>query len=394
MTEPQQPFRYVPALTEAFERHFQARPEIAARAPGRVNLIGEHTDYNEGWVLPAAIEFEVNVVLRRRGDRRVRVVSADLGREASFDLDSPRDDAALWLRYPQGVALALLEAGHQLAGMDAVYSGDVPVGAGLSSSAAVEVAFAAAFNESSHLGLPPQELALLAHVAENRFVGVPSGIMDQFISSMGRRGHALLLDCRSLDHWDVGINLPDVQLAIVDTGVRRELASSEYRKRREECESAVDALQARRPDIRSLRDVSPADLTQLSDLLSETQYKRARHVVEENERTLAAARALEAGDAEQVGQLMYASHESLRDLYEVSSPELDAVVEAARSVPGVVGARMTGAGFGGAAVALIHPEAAGALTASLDETFGQRFEVRPTVYIARTTDGAEARRID
>lgn len=384
--------KHMDRLLPLFAEAFGAPAEVVARGPARVNLIGEHTDYNDGWVLPVAIPYEVDVAARARDDRRVRLRALDLGEEAEFDLGATEPSDALWLRYPQGVAVKLQEAGRSLRGMDAAYTGDVP-SSGLSSSAAVEVAFAHAFAAVSGLSLTIPEMAVIARRAENEWVGVPSGVMDQFISAGGREGHALLLDCRSLEYELIPINLPGVAIVVIDTGVRRELASSEYTVRRADCEAAVEALRPALPGIRALRDVTPEQLEEHADLLSAVQLRRARHVVAENARTLEAAQALREGDASRMGALMRASHESLRDLYEVSSPELDAVVEIAGDVPGVIGARMTGAGFGGAAVALAEEGAVEPLRRALAEEYPPRAGREAAVFVCVAADGGYSVRV-
>ncbi len=386
-------YRHVEALTRAFEQRFGKAPTLAARAPGRVNLIGEHTDYNDGWVMPVAIPYEVNVVAAPRADEQVCLVAHDLGEEATFALDDTQPSEDLWQRYPQGIAVKMQEAVHQLTGLDAVYGGDVPRGASLSSSAAVEVAFAGVFALAADILLPGPEIATIARLAENEFVGVPTGVMDQFISALGKEGHALLLDCRSLDYRHIPINLPGVSIVVMDTGVHRELANSEYRKRRADCEAAVERLRSRLPNIRALRDVTPEDLEANADVLDETQRKRASHVVTENARTLEAAEALEAGDAARIGALMQQSHESLRDRYEVSAPELDAVVEIATGTEGVIGARMTGGGFGGAAVALVQDGAVDGLKQALATEYPRRSGREATVFVCQAAEGAETRRL-
>ena len=386
--------KHLDELVPRFERRYGSRPELVASAPGRVNLIGEHTDYNDGWVLPVAIPYEVNVAVRARDDDLVRLRAEDLDEEAEFRLGELAEPAeALWLRYPQGVAAKLREAGHALRGVDAAYTGDVPSGSGLSSSAAVEVAWVHALAAASGLALSAPEVALVARRAENEWVGVPSGVMDQFISAAGREGHALLLDCRTLQFELIPINLPGVAVVVMDTGVRRELAGSEYRKRRADCEAAVEALRPVLPGISALRDVSAEQLEEFAGLLSDVQLRRARHVVAENARTLEAAAALRAGDAATMGRLMHASHESLRDLYEVSSPELDAVVEIADAAPGVIGARMTGAGFGGAAVALAEQGAVDALRAALAREYPPRTGHEATVFVCTAAEGAYSVRL-
>lgn len=387
-------FKHLERLREAFQERYGRQPSLASRAPGRVNLIGEHTDYNDGFVLPIAIPYEVNVLAAPREDGQVRVAALDLDTKATFVAGEAQPSEELWLRYPQGVVVELTRAGHVLRGLDIVYSGDVPVGAGLSSSAAVEVAFVELFSLASNISLSGPEVALLSRRVENEFVGVPTGVMDQFISALGEEGSALLLDCRSLEYRHIPINLEGVSVVVMDTGARRELASSEYRKRRAECEATVDRLRTRLGEIQALRDVTTAQLRENEDLLDEIQKKRARHVVEENERTLQAAEALAAGDSRRVGKLMAASHASLRDLYEVSSPELDAVVEIASGVEGVIGARMTGGGFGGAAVALVQEPAVPVVKEALATQYPKRSSHEATVWVCKAAQGAEATRLE
>ncbi len=380
--------KHLDRVVAAFEATYGGRPELVARAPGRVNLIGEHTDYNDGWVLPIAIPYEVNVAAKTRQDDQMRVRAVDLGKQASFGLDIQEPSEETWLRYPQGVAVMLRREGHALKGLDAVYAGDVPRGSGLSSSAAVEVAFAHAYAASAAISLSGPQIALASKRAENEWVGVPTGVMDQFVSALAREGHALLLDCRTLEYENIPINLPDMVVVVMDTTVSRALAGSEYGKRRADCEAAVQALQPHLPDVKALRDVSPEQLEEHADDLTDVQLKRARHVVRENARTLEAAAALRAGDAGRMGELMHSSHESLRDLYEVSSPDLNAVVEIASSVDGVVGARMTGGGFGGSAVALAQQSAVEPLQRVIAEQYPQRTGRHAKVFVCEADPGA------
>jgi len=318
-----------------FRREFGAEPEALLRAPGRVNLIGEHTDYNEGFVLPAAIDRDLCIAVRARADGLVDARSEGLDR-CRFALERFETRVEGWGAYAQGVAWALKEAGHRLTGWDGVIASDIPVGAGLSSSAAIELASARAFEVTSGFGWEPTEVAKLCRRAENEWVGVASGLMDQLASARGRRDHAILLDCRSLDpEW---VPIPDrAAIVILDTGTRRELETSAYNDRRRECEAAARAL-----GVRSLRDVSEAELRSGWDALPEPLGRRARHVVTENARTLEAAEAMRAGDARSIGTLMNESHLSLRDDFGVSSEALDAIVEAAWAADGCFGARLTG----------------------------------------------------
>ena len=317
------------------------------RAPGRVNLIGEHTDYNDGFVLPAAIDRYTTVVARDRTDRRVRVDATDLGETDSFELGAVTRTES-WADYVRGI-VEQLELTH---GTDLSISSDVPRGAGLSSSAALEVAVGRALSD-----LPGPELALLAQRAENNFVGVQCGIMDQFTSANARAGHALLLDCRDLSYRHIPMP-PDVAIVVCDSRMERRLATSGYNDRRAACEEAARTL-----GVRALRDVSLDDITSLPPLLQ----KRARHVVSENERTVTAARALEQGDLEDVGRLMDESHRSMRDDYEIVPALLDAITAAARGVDGCFGARLTGAGFGGCVVALVETGAVDRVRAAVED---------------------------
>jgi galactokinase len=326
------------------------------KASGRVNLIGEHTDYNDGYVMPVPLDMHVWVSGRSREDDLVRVYAADYGEWAEFDLKAMEYEVErLWANYPQGVAWALAEKGHQLQGADLAISGDVPIGAGLSSSAALEVASVRMFGELSGLRLDPVEVAYTGKRAENDFVGVQSGIMDQFVASLGVPGSALFIDCRTDEYRRIPLPM-EARIIVVDTTVKRELASSAYNERRAQCEEGVRMLSENLDGVSALRDVSSEDLERLGASLPDLILRRCRHVVEENIRVLEAVKALEAGDAERLGELMDASHESLRADYEVSSDELDILVDAAREIPGTLGARMTGAGFGGCTVNLVKEE--------------------------------------
>ncbi|MCS6827352.1 MAG: galactokinase [Caldilinea sp.] len=382
-------------LIDEFRTRFGADPQYISRGPGRVNLIGEHTDYNEGFVLPVALKRDVRFVLRPRSDRRVQVYSMEFGEEGSFDLDALRfDPNRLWINYIQGMAWSLEQEGVRLVGIDAVVSGNVPRGSGLSSSAALEIAAAHAFLiASGQIGvLSGPRIAQLAQRAENHFVGVNCGIMDQFISELGRANHALLIDCRSLDYRLVP--MPEaVSLVIGNTRASRSLASSAYNERRAQCEEGVQLLRQVLPDIRALRDVSGEQLQTHRNLLPETVYRRCRHVVSENERVLQCVAALERSDLTEVGKLMNASHESLRSDYEVSSPALDAMVEAMRSAEGCYGARLTGAGFGGCAVALVKSGCEQAVADAVFAHYPKATGIWPEVYTTKAADGAGAERL-
>ena len=357
------------------------------RAPGRVNLMGEHTDYNEGFVLPAAIDLEIRIAYLPTDDRRVELVLLDSGERDGFDLDALRPKTGAWLDYVVGTAWALAEGGLPLTGLRGVVASTLPPNAGLSSSAAIELVSAWALLDDAAPNVDPFELARLCQRAENAYVGVQSGLMDQFAEACGVAGAAVLLDCRSSE-WRP-IPLPaDLALVVCHTGSARRLDRSEYNVRRSQCEAAVAALARDHPEIRSLRDVTRELLSASADRLDPVAGRRAQHVVSENERVGATVAALSAGDLGAIGALFAASHASLRDEFEVSSPELDAMVEIATAVPGVIASRMTGAGFGGCTISLVRPDAIDALRAAVERDYPARTGLTPTVLPVRATAGA------
>jgi len=367
---------------------YGAPPETVVRAPGRVNLIGEHTDYNDGFVLPAAIDRSIDFAGRKRADRLVRVHSLDFDAAVEFSLDDiQKDSNNRWGNYIRGVSKYLEEDGHRLSGADLIFGGNVPREAGLSSSAAVEVGTAVFWRNLLRLELDPVYLVKLARKAENQFVGVPCGIMDQFISALGRQDHALFLDCRNLSYRHVPLR-DDVKVVVCNSGVKRALAQSEYEVRLNQCRQAVAQIASTVRPVKSLRDVTPADLEAARPALSEVLFRRARHVVTENQRVLEAVRVLESGDVERFGELMDASHESLRDDYQVSSKELDVLVELAWKQPGVLGARMTGAGFGGCTVNLVRQEAAEAFAEAVRRGYQDALGLKAEIYICEASEGA------
>jgi galactokinase len=383
-----EPDALIDALTEAEPSAAARRDEIrVVRAPGRVNLIGEHTDYNEGFVLPAAIDLEIRIAYVQTDDRRVELVRLDAGARDGFDLDAPRPRAGTWLDYVVGTAWALGEAGLPLTGLRGVVSTTLPPNAGLSSSAAIELASAWALLDDAAVTVDPFTLARLCQRAENHYVGVQSGLMDQFAESCGVAGSALFLDCRS--HEWRPIALPaDLALVVCHTGSPRHLDGSEYNLRRAQCDAAVAGLAALDPEIRSLRDATPELLAAATDRLDPIAFRRARHIVTEDARVLATVAALAAGDLTAVGRLFAESHASLRDDFEVSSPELDAMVVIGTRVPGVVAARMTGAGFGGCTVNLVHPDAVDALRVAVETHYPTLTGLTPMVLPVRATAGA------
>jgi len=369
-------------VVEEFCRRYGVKPPIVARAPGRVNLIGDHTDYNDGFVLPMAIDREVWLAVRPRDDRRVVLHSIDFNEDATFALDDGKARAGGWVEYVRGVAWALEENGRPTRGWEGVAAGDVPLGAGLSSSAALELAAARTFAAVSGVVWQPVAMARLAQRAENEWVGVNCGIMDQLISAAGASGHALLIDCRSLATRSVLI--PDsASVVVLDTGTRRGLVDSAYNERRAQCEQA-----ARFFGVPALRDVDLATFASREGELDPLTRRRARHVITENARTVAAAELLERGDVAAVGKLMDESHVSLRDDFEVSRPELDTMVQLARSENGCFGARMTGAGFGGCAVALVARERANAFARDVSDAYTRAVGLTPAVYVCSASQGA------
>ncbi len=371
-----------------FAEIFGEEPAAVVRAPGRVNLIGEHTDYNDGHVLPVAIDRSVLVAAAPRDDQQVVIHALDFDESVEFSLDDIRpDQAQTWSNYQRGVAYFLEERGFELPGLNAVVVGDVPIGSGLSSSAAVEVSMAYTWQVLADFKLSRVELALLCQRAENEFVGMNCGIMDQFVSALGQRDHALLIDCRSLDYQPVPLP-PGAAVVVADTMKRRGLVDSEYNTRRQECEEGVRILQRYLPEVRSLRDVSVDQFkAQSSKLKIQKVRQRCRHVIYENERVLKSVAALRAGDLAAFGRLMNASHVSLRDDYQVSCAELDIMVEAAWKVDGVYGSRMTGAGFGGCTVSLVAEEAIEDFRAQVAAAYEEATGIVPQIYVCRAEDG-------
>jgi len=376
-------------LARHFEKLLGATPRIFS-APGRVNLIGEHTDYNDGFVMPSAIGSHTQVAIAPRADGRLVLHSRNFPETFEFDAGNlPRQRTGAWCDYVLGVATVLAQTGFPAAGASILVDGRVPIGAGLSSSAAIEVASALALLSiaGGHLELP--EVAKLCQKAENTFVGAHVGIMDQFVSCLGKAGHALLLDCRSLRYQHIPIP-PQVRMVICNTMVKHELKEGEYNLRRQQCEEGVKVLSQWHPGIKALRDVSAEEVERRQGQLSPLVYNRCLHVVRENQRVLDGAECLKKGDLPKFGELMAQSHRSLRDLYQVSCPELDIMVEAAASLPGCYGARMTGGGFGGCTINLVHTDDAPAFAARISERYQQKTAIKPDVYISAAVDGAGA----
>jgi galactokinase len=385
------------ALREQFHRTFGAgyggvsdRVRVV-RAPGRVNLIGEHTDYNNGFVFPMAIEPEVRFACRQRGDGRVRLASTLFPDGVSeFSLQEPitRGPRGAWDNYSKGVASELVAAGIPLVGMDAMIANTLPAGGGLSSSAAVEVATAVALLTLAGMEMTPQRIALLCQKAEHEFAGVPVGIMDQTIVAAGRAGHAMLLDCRDGSKQFIPLDSRDVRVVVANSMVKHELSGGEYAERRRQCEEGVAYFKTLNPAVKALRDVSAVDVEAAEGKLPGVVFRRCRHVVGENGRTTRAASELHHRNYEEFGRLMVESHASLRDDYEVSTPELDFLAEEAVKVKGVYGARMTGGGFGGCIVALAQPRAVEPLTEHLKKAYPARFRKEAVIFATAATAGA------
>lgn len=379
-------------IAEQFHNIFGAGgPVTVGRAPGRVNLIGEHTDYNDGYVFPMALDFQMEMAARARADKLVRLYSVDYHQQVEFSIDVPiaYDSACRWSNYVRGVFAVLREAGIFPTGADIVFQGNIPQGAGLSSSAALEVVTAIVLQKLNGFEKSPPELALLCQQAENRFVGMNCGIMDQFVSVMGRSNHALFLDCRSLEYRQIPLELGDNRIIICQSGVKHSLVESEYNKRRAECEQGVACLAKRYPGVKALRDATLEQLASCRSEMDEVVYKRCFHVIAENNRVLESIKVLSQGDLAAFGRLMNASHDSLRDLYEVSCPEIDELVNLARAVPGVLGSRITGGGFGGCTVNLVNNNACQRFTEQVAVAYRQKTGIEPDFYMSAAADGAK-----
>ena len=365
-------------LSSAFETVYRRRPHVS-RAPGRVNLIGEHTDYNDGFVMPAALEFRTLAAAAPRHDRTIVARLASGGETHQFDLDAPSAPVHTWTDYVFGVALALERGGAKLRGIDLMIDGDVPLGSGLSSSAALEVSAGHAMLQAAGLPLDRVALAKACQRAENEFVGMRCGIMDQYISCCGVAGHALLIDCRSLEARPVAVPR-GAKIIVANSMVKHQHAGGEYNSRRDACEEGVATLKARLGPIKALRDVTMADLEGARGALSDLVYRRCKHVIAENARVLAAEAALSRGDLPAAGRLMNESHVSMRDEYEISCPEIDKLVAVAQSVSGVYGSRMTGGGFGGCTVSLVDADKAEAAMAAIEGGYRAATGIEATVF--------------
>lgn len=359
-------------------------------SPGRVNLIGEHTDYNGGYVFPCALSFGTYILVRINHTRKVRFATTNFDHRGEVNLDEPFEkEGKSWINYPVGVLNEFRKTAREIEGVDLLYSGDIPNGAGLSSSASIEMVTAFAMNHLFEFGLDRMDLVKLSQKAENLFVGVNCGIMDQFASGMGAADHALFLNCDTLDFERVPLKLKGMKIIIANTNKRRGLADSKYNERRAQCESAVEAIRTQK-NIKHLSDLNLDEFNSMSHLIhDEDQKKRARHVISENNRTLTAIDALNSGDIEAFGQLMNQSHDSLRDDYEVTGKELDTLVEEARKIEGTVGSRMTGAGFGGCTVSIVKEDAVESFIREVGKGYAERTNLTADFYVAEIGDGSK-----
>ncbi|MCK4528088.1 galactokinase [candidate division WOR-3 bacterium] len=380
-------------LKEEFRKRFGDKNQIRIfNAPGRINLIGEHTDYNGGLVLPAAIDKSILAIGRAREDRILNLKSMNFEKEISISLDEikyRKEDG--WTNYPKGVAWVLEREGLQLKGADVIFEGNIPVESGLSSSAAIEVVSMLTFLNLSNKNLPPEKIALLSRKAENEFVGVSCGIMDQFIITFGKKNHALLIDCKILDYKLVPFRNEGSVLIVGNTRVKRGLTNSEYNKRVEECTEGLEILKNNicRRDIECLGDITIEEFNQYKKKLHSPIEKRCEHVINENERVKQAVDCLGKGDLENLGNLLNDSHYSLRDLYEVSCKELDVMVEAALKIKGVLGARMTGAGFGGCMIALVDEKSKEEFVEKVGKEYERKIGIKCEFYICKVENGAQ-----
>ena len=375
-------------IAASFKQHYGREADVVCRAPGRVNLIGEHTDYNDGFVLPAAITLSTWTAAAVRNDHRLVARSQGYPEVVDTPLDADFARGNNWTDYARGVAAALRQEGVPLRGASLLVSGEVPVGAGLSSSAALETSIAAALMEVAGARLPLEQLAQACRRAENEYVGAPCGIMDQFVSAAGRAGHALFLDCRSLQYEHVPLP-PPLSLVVCNSMVKHSVAAGEYGTRRAQCEQAVLLLRQDLPGTAALRDLSFEQLEEHASRLPELLLKRARHVVTENARVREMASALRLGEMERIGELMQASHASMRDDFEISCAELDILVDLARSRPGLVGARMTGGGFGGCTLNLVRSGEVEEFGAAISSAYQHRTGRRAEIYVLRAADGVQ-----
>ena len=378
-------------IARKFKEVFKSPPDIQVACPGRINLIGEHTDYNSGFVLPAAIDKQISIAMGKRKDKLLHLVAADFGQQYQGQLDQLATSRQLWPDYMNGVLDQLQKRGYSLEGLNIVVGGDIPAGAGLSSSAALECGVCFGVNELFSLGLEKFEMVRIAQAAENEFVGVKCGIMDQFASMFGKQGHAILLDCRNLKYEYVPLDLHQYVILLMDTRVKHSLAAGEYNLRRQQCEEGVRALRKVYPQVESLRDANRAMIEYtLKEQVPELIYNRCKYVVEENLRLQVGCEALRRNDIVTFGKKMYASHYGLSRLYDVSCPELDYLVELAKEEYSIAGARMMGGGFGGCTINLVKKGTVNEVVSRMSRAFQLRFGQEPLAYLCNLSDGTHA----
>jgi galactokinase len=376
-------------ITTAFLEKYDEHPRVF-RSPGRVNILGEHTDYNEGFVLPAAIDKNIYIAITKRKDDTINLYAADFDESFTIDIKNIKRSATQWANYILGVVDQLQKQGYTFQGFNAVIDGDVPIGAGLSSSAAVECATIFALNELFSLGLDRLKMVPLAQKAEHVYAGVNCGIMDQFASMFGKKDHVIKLDCRSLDYEYVPFKLDGYKIVLFNTNVKHNLASSEYNTRRKQCEQGVSLVRVMHPDVKSLRDVNMDMLKMIVEPVDPLVYQRCKYVVQENERLLGACEDLKRGDIKALGTKMYLTHQGLSYYYDVSCKELDFLVEYVKKIPAVAGARMMGGGFGGCTINLVQEDAIEKLVQDISLAYEEAMGLPLTAYIASIEDGTSA----
>ncbi len=374
-------------LQQEFKQRYNKEPLIVA-APGRVNLIGEHTDYNEGFVLPGAVDKRIYVAVAPNNSETVNVFANQFNESFSFSLANIEPHRG-WMNYLLGVAYYVQQAGKKIGGVDVMIDGDIPVGAGMSSSAALCSGWGFALSELFGANLSRMELAFIGQRTEHNFVGLQCGIMDQFASLHGKKGHVIKLDCRSMEYEYIPFNFSDYRIVLVNSMVSHSLAGTEYNVRRQQCGEGIAVLKKHYPDIKSLRDVSPAQLEAHKQELDPIVYDRCSYVVNEKERLLAGCAALQKGDLSAFGQLMFATHEGLSKKYEVSCAELDFLANEARNIKAVAGARMMGGGFGGCTINIVKADAVDSFTQHMQKAFASRFSKTPEVYVTQVEDGVK-----
>jgi galactokinase len=378
-------------LTKTFQSYFATTP-LVAFAPGRINLIGEHTDYQEGFVFPAAVAQGIWVGIQKNGLTVCRLYSMDFAQEFSFELDFISPKNGHWATYVMGMCALMKQSGYEVQGFDMVIGGTIPVGSGLSSSAALSVSIGTAISSLFDFQIPKKNLVLYAQKSEHLYAGVKCGIMDPYASAFGAEGKALLLDCRTNTHQEISVQLGDYSLMLVNTKVKHTLADTAYNKRREACEESVKILQSEFPEIKTLRDLSVADLEKVEQLLPEALFPKSKHVITECARVHEAATALQAGNLESFGKLLNATHRSLSEDFEVSCPELDFLAEKAQALDFVLGARMMGGGFGGCTLNLVKTSELEAFQAALKSPYEQAFQKTPEFILVEIGEGARVLR--